>query len=744
LSGAPGKSLRINLRTGKWKDFADGVAGGDLVSLYAAIHGISQVEAARRLGGTSPRQSFVNGNGHDHHPPLPDKTASLVPPPKGTKKPSFRHPKHGDATGVWAYRGAQGEILYFIARYDTESGKQFAPWSWSAAGKWTLKAWPEPRPLYGVELLEKNPGRPVLIVEGEKACDAARALAGHVYCVVTWQGGAQAIKKTDFTPVHGRKILLWPDADQPGIDAMCKIAEQLIPHCPEVKLIEPGEDTPPGWDAADSVADDVTFKGFVAWAKQRVHVYAPVNKLPPATATTTGSSPGVEIMPAAGAPRSQLNVFVSAASDPVPATGNFEAAWDRLELGRTQRAGPIINVLNVVKILDRWEPLRKILWFDEFFQRVMTVKEGDNKVREWRDVDDIDLTVYLQEKLGLQKMTERVVRSAVELVAYRNTRNEPKDWMESLAWDQQPRIEAFFAQAFGTEDNEYTTAASRNWWIAMIARVYDPGCKFDNMVVLEGRQGKFKSTALDIIGGKWFMEATETIGHKDFLQSLNGKLLVEIAELDSFSKADIRSIKKTISCRVDTYRASFGRRAQDFKRRCVFVGSTNEDEYLEDSTGGRRFWPIKTGTIDLNLIREHRDQLFAEAVHKFKAGASWWVMPALAGEEQESRRRADAWEDVVLPWLSGRDNVKLHDVATGCLNLPVSQFDKRAQMRLGAVMRCLGWIRKTERRGSKVEKCWVRTLMADPFVPTSKSEDPSQTSLFGRPSGVRNEAPGAE
>ena len=739
LSGVPGRSLRINLKTGKWKDFATDVAGGDLIALYAAIHRISQVEAAKQLGG-QPQPSMANGNGHAHHHPADADRPSLVPPPKGTKRPSFQH-KHGKPTAVWAYRDGSDSILYFIARYDTADGKQFIPFSYRSDGKWVNKAWPEPRPLYGLELLALHQDRAVLIVEGEKACDAARQIAGHVYCVVTWQGGASALKKTDLTPIHGRKILLWPDADKPGVEAMYKLASFLVEHCPEVKLINPAPEAD-GWDAADALAASWDWKRFRQWASDRAHKYAPMHQQVVAPPQTEIIEPNkAEVLPASSEPTPShptLNVSVTNSNDPAEAPVSLHAAWENMGLAMTKNSGPVASLDNAVRILERWEPLAGVLWFDEFHRRILTNKGPSKTVREWLDVDDIDLTVYFQRVLGLQKMTERIVRSAVELFAFRNKRNEPRDWMASLRWDSNPRIESFFVKAFGCEANEYTAAVSRNWWVAMAARVFSPGCKFDNMVVLEGFQGKLKSTALNLIGGPWFMEAGETFGTKDFLQTLNGKLLVEIAELDSFSKADVKTIKKTISCRVDTYRASYGRRSQDFPRGCVFVGSTNEDEYLDDPTGGRRFWPLRTNDVDLDYIKANRDQLFAEAAYRYKQGATWWEVPDTARKEQESRRRVDAWEETLVHWLTGRDKLRLSDIAQGAFSIDQADFDKRSQMRLGAVLRALGWERRTEWTAGRSEKLWVRGEHA------AVGGGKGQGSIFEQQKRVHNYAPGAD
>ena len=142
------------------------------------------------------------------------------------------------------------------------------------------------------------------------------------------------------------------------------------------------------------------------------------------------------------------------------------------------------------------------------------------------------------------------------------------------------------------------------------------------MPVLEGSQGTFKSTGLPILGGKWFAEVHQSIDSKDFYLALSGKLLLEISEMHSFSKAEVERLKGVMSCQVDRYRAPYERRAADHPRRCVFAGTTNRDDWNRDETGARRFWPVVCGHIDLDWLTGHRDQLLAEAVYKFKKGAT--------------------------------------------------------------------------------------------------------------------------
>lgn len=741
LSGAKGKSLRVNLTTGVFCDFATDEKGADLIDLYAAIKGLKLGDAARELSGQQVTTSVNTRKPAPQKPKLKD--LPLIKPPN-----SERPPLEGCAD-YWWYGDKDGNNLFAVARYDKDGKKTFRPWSYRSDGKWVNKAWPEPRPLFGLAGFA-DPDTPILIVEGEKTCRAAQQIAGAVYAVVTWSNGASAVDKSDWTAVHGRKILIWPDADNAGRKAAAKIAEILINHCPQIKIIDPTDVEFEGWDAADAADAGWAWDEFVAWAKPRAKLIERPDPMVQAQeeserCKTDGTEAAICRESRA---KSQSIVPVTMLVTPIDADavagGNAQAIWEQMGLSIANKS-PVINIDNVTKVFSHWEPLKGRIWFDEFRQQVRTNKDGH--VRPWTDVDDIGMTRYIQRVLGISKMTERVVQSAVIWFAHQDVRNEPKDWMQSIQWDGCKRIDHFFAQAFGAEDSDYTTAASRNWWIAMVARVLSPGCKFDNMVVLEGSQGEFKSTALDIIGGEWFMEATETIGHKDFMQAMNGKLLIEIAELDSFSKADIKTIKKTISCRVDTYRPSYGRRSVDFPRQCVFVGSTNEDEYLEDPTGGRRFWPIKIGTVDVDIIRAHREQLFGEAVAAFKTGDKWWVMPASAREIQESRRRSDAWEDIVLPWLSGREKVRLSDVAMGALHFDESRFDRRSQLRLGAVMRALGWEKRVTRSGQILEKMWTRGKDADPDMGNGNNGESNgngtQGRLFDHGKVVKNFAPGA-
>ena len=379
-----------------------------------------------------------------------------------------------------------------------------------------------------------------------------------------------------------------------------------------------------------------------------------------------------------------------------------------LELAIGKKGDPVSNADNVLRILERIPAFKNLVWFDVFHNRYF-VRYKAQAVREWSDIDDDTLTTFLQRKIPLPHIRKDHVSTAIRIFAYRNARNEPKDWLETLEWDGIERTPHFFSDCLGADDTEYTRSASNNFWICMAARIYKPGCQVDTMVVLEGPQGIRKTTALTAIGGKWHTECKEQVSSKDFFQALDGKLIIEIAELDSFSRAEITRIKQVISCRTDRYRAPYGRRAEDHPRMCVFVGTTNEENYLRDNTGGRRFWPIKCESINIDLIESNREQLFAEAVARYKRGETWYEMPVedtLAA--QEARRQEDAWEAAVLHWSENREAITILQVATECLHVEVAKLDKGTQMRIAAVLRSLGWSKKDGWLEGRKQKYWEK------------------------------------
>jgi predicted P-loop ATPase len=408
----------------------------------------------------------------------------------------------------------------------------------------------------------------------------------------------------------------------------------------------------------------------------------------------------------------------------IPVPEEISKAWDSLELATTASGTPVMNVDNALRVLEGIERFQDRIWFDEFSNSIFTTFGcAPGAEREWTDHDTRGLWIEYQRRLGLSRMGQDSVLHAVAQYAFQHRRHPVKEWLAAQAWDRAPRLDTFLRDYMGADDSAFTRAISANFFVSMLARIYNPGCKVDNMIVLEGDQGAKKSSALKaLIGPKWFTECNEPISNgnnKDFYAVLQGKMLVEIAELDSFSRADIKRIKAIVTTASDRYRPAYGRIAQTFPRTSVFVGTTNEDEYLEDATGGRRFWPVRVGKIRMEEIERDRSQLFAEALHRYKAKPVWWEIPTLeAAAAQEARRKIDGWEEAVARWLEldakapkmpdAEEPLTIGRVAKEALDIEPVRVDRMVQIRVAYCLKVLGYRpRATRVRGVGV-KIWEK------------------------------------
>ncbi len=371
---------------------------------------------------------------------------------------------------------------------------------------------------------------------------------------------------------------------------------------------------------------------------------------------------------------------------------------------------PYPNHSNVVFVLQS-DPTygASYLWYDQFLDRVFY---ANSPVREWRDDDDTKVAVDMQDRYGIVGLGQTVVEKAVLYVARQRTRHAVRDYLEALAWDGVERLEHAFSEYWGAADDEYTRAASKNFLVGMVARILKPGCKLDTMPVFEGPQGAKKSTALEVLGGDWYSTTHETVGSKDFLQGLRGKWLLEIAELHSFTKADVRATKNTLSTRNDDYRRSHGHNVQRYPRECVFAGTSNPKDWGNDDTGLRRFWPVECGDIRIDLLSAARDQIFAEAVHVVMAGATWWEMPSGTAAVQASRQQYDEWTSSILEWINRQpttEGFRMSTMLFEALKVTPDKLDMKTQIRAGRVLRLAGYEKRDERVGQQIVKVWRPT-----------------------------------
>lgn len=355
-------------------------------------------------------------------------------------------------------------------------------------------------------------------------------------------------------------------------------------------------------------------------------------------------------------------------------------------------------------------------------------KSGD----EWRDEDDVACANWLQTewRLSLSVLT---VRSVIALVAHAAKFHPVRDWLESLKWDGTKRAESWLSTYLGVADTPYARRVGKWWLIAAVARALEPGCKVDTILVLEGPQGLFKSSALRVLtGDSFFLEDVRDVGGVEALKQLAGKWIVELAELDAFRKAESSTVKKFLSTRVDNYRPSYGRTTIDFPRQCIFAGTTNHEVYLADETGGRRWWPVKCTKIRLDAIALDREQLWAEAVALYRANVHWWPETeedhALCALEQEDRSSEDPWLKVIREWVLDVDEVTTTDLLISALGYEQSRVADREAKRVAAVLRTLGWVRTKRRdKDGRQYRAFERGPGADPKKVTAERGRPAST-----------------
>ena len=310
------------------------------------------------------------------------------------------------------------------------------------------------------------------------------------------------------------------------------------------------------------------------------------------------------------------------------------------------------------------------------------------------------------------------LNDAFMVVAQEHRFHPVRDWLESLRWDGVSRLSTWLQQALGAQDDEaYLSIVGPKFLIGSVARIFEPGCKMDNVLILEGEQGRGKSTSIDVLFGDWYTDAPIPIGDKDAYQVIQGKWCLELAELDAFHKTEVTALKHFFSQRIDRYRASYGRMAADYPRQTVFSGTTNQEAYLRDYSGNRRFWPVYCTIIDLQWLRGHRDQLWAEAAERYRGGVQWWVADdekAVVEDAQDARLQRDPWEDILRDFLHAvtRPHLSSAEVLKEGLGFDNAHIQQAHMNRLAPIMKALGWkskrVRVADESGVKSQKrVWV-------------------------------------
>lgn len=387
----------------------------------------------------------------------------------------------------------------------------------------------------------------------------------------------------------------------------------------------------------------------------------------------------------------------------------------------TDGAAGVANVSSILRYHPDWSGV--VAW-DEFASRATSTQPPpwdkldaptETKAGPWTDGDTTRLGSWIARNIeGCERSYDEddsapsfslgTIDAAVRVVAEANCVHPVRTYLRSLTWDGIRRVEGLMARYLGADDSTYARAVGRCFLVGAVARVMKPGAKVDTMPILEGTQGKGKSSALAILAGEWFSDSKIVIGSKDAYQALRGVWLLELGELEALNRAEIEGVKAFVSSRIDRYRPSYGRLEVEVPRQCVFAGTTNAEEYLADATGARRFHPVRTGELDLEALRRDRDQLWAETVALYDAGESWWLDHDLgteAADEAEARYVRDPWEATVARFVTN-PVFRIHGVTNeDCLaacGLDVALRNRGHSIRMGNILKRLGWKRVKKRR----------------------------------------------
>ena len=398
----------------------------------------------------------------------------------------------------------------------------------------------------------------------------------------------------------------------------------------------------------------------------------------------------------------------------------------------TVKGSPSPCEANAAAIISRHPALAGSVWYDEFASRPVFRRplpwSGQDKGDEQRGrpIEDADLAamaVWMQRECGLMVSPAKVA-TAIAAVCREQRFHPVRNYLSALVWDGIPRIGKWLHTYLHAEDNNYHSAVGSRWLIGAARRVFEPGCKLDTALILEGPQGLRKSTAAKILANEWFTDTLPDLTDKDAMHQIQGVWIVELAELTALNKSETSRIKSFMSSLSDRFRPAFGRVPQDFPRQCAFVGTVNpEGGYLKDPTGARRFWVVKCGgedetkKVDTEGLRRDRDQLWAEAVHMHRVGHPHWLdteeLERAAQEQQQDRYAADAKDALIAEWVEenaeigadGRRSVSVAEVLEGALL--INDRSRWSQAEQNLVSRCLtamGWIR--QRVGPRHSREW--------------------------------------
>lgn len=678
----------------------------------------------------------------------------VLPVPADASPVPLAHSVRGKPEHIWPYYDEHCRLLGYTWGFTRSDGEKIViPCTYcqhvkTGAFEWRHVQFPAPRPLYvprygaqfsSVAARQLRSSSTKLIVPDELNADAAfKFLLEHDrYEVVSWSGGPKAVDKADWSIfADADKVIIWPAYDslrypltkedrlagmeadqkpfmpakrQPGIAAAEKISARLLQMGCKVVVVKLPE---PGASKVDTSISGVIQAG---WDVDQVISFALHNVSPPVCANDPPPFP--------------IEESIYTANPANAENDDKERTWQSrcfYKDGRLRECRE--NVHQILQYLPQW---KGCLALDEFANVIRIRKDtpiGQKVGSVWDEDQDFKLGLWLAQALHLFIKSDGILSSAVRATAVANKYHPVRDWLDGLVWDGLPRLEYWLTDYAGVEKTEYSSLIGKLFLIGMVSRIFDPGCKMDTALIMEGLQGEGKSSIARALAGEWFSDTTFVMGDKDSYMALRGKWVYELSELDSFNRSESTRAKAFISSSTDSYRAPYDRISKDHPRQCVFIGTTNQYEYFKDPSGNRRYWPVLCKD-ELNPIglAEIRGQLFAEAVHLYRSGMTWWPTKEqqrdLVTPEQEHRELQDVWEIQIHHWLENdcsKQEVTALDILTGAIKMEVSKIDaaRGSAMRVGVCMRKLGWPKKRQTTGAR-EWVYVRPGKVKPVGPIS-------------------------
>ena len=417
------------------------------------------------------------------------------------------------------------------------------------------------------------------------------------------------------------------------------------------------------------------------------------------------------------------------------------------------------TIANLLLILKNDPNLQGIGGLDEFRSRYMVkVKKlpWSRRGAVWTDTDDAGLRNYIEQVYGIEARVK--LQDALMLLFEENRYNPVKNFIEAVAWDGQPRVERLLIDYLGAADNEYVRTVTRKTLTAAVARVYEPGCKFDYMLVIIGHQGIGKSLLVRRLAREWTSDTLTDIRGKESYEALDGVWIMEMSELAALKRGDREAIKGYISKTEDTYRKAYARNTTISKRQCIFIGTTNNHEFLDDPTGNRRFWAIdtdaakRTKLVWKDLTEDEVHQIWAEALELYRAGENVMEIPAdvaeIADDQQKQHSSEDSYKGIIEAFLnkplpanwydlsvlerqqfinasdtykdeSGEDAAELKprskvsaiEIWCECLGRDRGNLDQISAKRINTALELIGWLRMpnpVEFKGYGRQRGWRR------------------------------------